>query len=113
MPYKHHREPGPGERLAEVGAGAGKPATTAPHSQVTGAGESNPPPGSAAPPYVDDKDIRVLNNLLDDLKRLDTCRGEERLELGPTAGEERLESGDGDVLLEPDRRSEQVTVPSL
>jgi hypothetical protein len=78
---------------------------------VTGAGESNPPPGAAAPRYIDDKDIRVLNNLLDDLKRLETCRGEERLELGPTAGEERLDSGDGDVLLEPkDRRTEQVTV---
>jgi hypothetical protein len=81
---------------------------------VAGAGESNPPPGAASPRYIDDKDIRVLNNLLDDLKRLDTCRDEERLELGPTAGEERLESGDGDVLLEPkDKRTEQVTDPSF
>lgn len=106
MSFKHRREPDRGDSPAGTGVSATKPATTAPHSRVTGAGDANPPPGAATPRYIDDKDIRVLNNLLDDLKRLDTCRGEERLELEPTAGE----SGDGDVLLEhKDRRTEQVT----
>jgi hypothetical protein len=83
---------------------------------LTGAGEPSPPPGSATPHYIDDKDIRVLNNLLDDLKKLDTYQGEERVELEVTtrrdsgAAEDLLESRDGDVLLEPKGgRTEQVT----
>jgi hypothetical protein len=83
---------------------------------LTGAGERSPPPGATTPPYIDDKDIRVLNNLLDDLKKLDTRDGEERLELeacsrrDSAAGEDLLESGDGNVLLESkDGRAEQVT----
>lgn len=118
MSFKLRPEPGPGESPTGGGAGTSKPttATTAPHSQLTGAGECSPPPGAATPRYIDDKDIRVLNNLLDDLKKLDTYRGEERLELETTsrresaAGEDLLESGDGDVLLEAKGgRAEQVT----
>jgi hypothetical protein len=62
----------------------------------------------------------VLNNLLDDLKKLDTRDGEERLELeansrrDSAAGEDLLESADGDVLLESKGgRAEQVTYRSL
>jgi hypothetical protein len=126
MSFKLRPEPGPGESPTGGGAGASKPATitaaaaatttTAPHSQLTGAGERSPPPGATTPRYIDDKDIRVLNNLLDDLKKLDTYHGEERLELEATsrrdsaAGEDLLESRDGDVLLEPKGgRAEQVT----
>jgi hypothetical protein len=126
MSFKLRPEPGPGESPTGGGAGASKPATTAattttttttaPHSQLTGAGERSPPPGATTPHYIDDKDIRVLNNLLDDLKKLDTYHGEEQLELeatsrkGSAAGEDLLESGDGDVLLEPKGgHAEQVT----
>lgn len=119
MSFKLRPEPGRGESPAGGGAGTSKPVTptTAPHSQLTGAGEPNPPPGSTTTHYIDDKDIRVLNNLLDDLKKLDGYQGEERLELEATshrdsgAGEDLLESRDGDVLLEPKGgRAEQVTV---
>jgi hypothetical protein len=118
MSFKLRPEPGRGESPTEGGASTSKPVTTttAPHSQLTGAGEPSPPPGSATPHYIDDKDIRVLNNLLDDLKKLDTYQGEERLELEVTsrrdsgAGEDLLESRDGDVLLESKGgRAEQVT----
>jgi len=117
MSFKHRPDPGREESPTGAGAGASKPAssTTAPHSQLAGAGEPSPPPGTATPRYIDDKDIRVLNNLLDDLKKLDTYQAEERLELGATsrrdsaAGEDPLESGDGDVLLESKGgRTEQV-----
>jgi len=118
MSFKLRPEPGRGESPTGGGAGTSKPVTptTAPHSQLTGAGEPSPPPGSATSHYIDDKDIRVLNNLLDDLKKLDGYQGEERLELEATsqrdcgAGEDLLESKDGDVLLEPKGgRNEQVT----
>ena len=118
MSFTLRPEPGRGESPTGGGAGASKPVTTttAPHSQLTGAGEPSPPPGSATPHYIDDKDIRVLNNLLDDLKKLDTYQGEERVELEATtrrdsgAAEDLLESRDGDVLLEPKGgRTEQVT----
>jgi hypothetical protein len=119
MSFKLRPEPGRGESPTGGGAGTSKPVTptTAPHSQLTGAGESSPPPDSATPHYIDDKDIRVLNNLLDDLKKLDAYQGEERLELEATrqrdsgAGEDLLESRDGDILLDPKGgRTEQVTV---
>lgn len=124
MSFKLRPEPGPGESPTGGGAGASKPATatttTAPHSQLTGAGESSPPPGATTQRHIDDKDIRVLNNLLDDLKKLDTYHGEERLELETTsrrdsaAGEDLLVSGDGDVLLESKGgRAEQVTCSCL
>lgn len=118
MSFKLRPEPGRGESPTGGGAGTSKSVTptTAPHSQLTGAGEPSPPPGSATPHYIDDKDIRVLNNLLDDLKKLDAYQGEERLELEATsqrdsgAGEDLLESKDGDVLLESKGgRTEQVT----
>jgi hypothetical protein len=58
----------------------------------------------------------VLNNLLDDLKKLDTCHGQERLELEATSRRDSVaavdvpESGDGDILLEPKGgHAEQVT----
>jgi len=119
MSFKLRPEPGRGESPTGGGEGTSKPVTptTAPHSQLTGAGESSPPPGPATSHYIDDKDIRVLNNLLDDLKKLDAYQGEERLELEVTsqrdsgAGEDLLESRDGDVLLESKGgRTEQVTV---
>ena len=119
MSFKLRPEPDRGESPTGGGAGTSKPVTptTAPHSQLTGAGEPSPPPGSATPHYIDDKDIRVLNNLLDDLKKLDAYQGEERLELEATRqrdsgeGEDLLESRDGDVLLEPKgSRTEQVKV---
>jgi hypothetical protein len=123
MSLKLRPELGPGESPTGSGAGASKPATTAttaPHSQLTGAGECSPPPSSAAPRYIDDKDIRVLNNLLDDLKKLDTYCDQEKLELATTgrrdsaAGEGLHQSGHGDVLLEPkDGPAEQVTYKAL
>ena len=118
MSFKLRPEPGRGESPTGGGAGTSKPVTTttAPHSQLPRAGEPSPPPASATPHYIDDKDIRVLNNLLDDLKKLDTYQGEERLELEATSrrdsgtGEDLLESRDGDVLLEPKGGpTEQVT----
>jgi hypothetical protein len=105
MSLKLRPQLGPGESPTGSGAGASKPATTAttaPHSQLTGAGECSPPPSSAAPRYIDDKDIRVLNNLLDDLKKLDTYGGQERLDLAATgrrdagADEGLLHSGHGE-----------------
>jgi hypothetical protein len=128
MSFKLGPEPDPAESPSGGGAGASKPATTttttratttAPHSQLTGAGERSPPPGPTTPRYIDDRDIRVLNNLLDDLKKLDTYHGEEELELEVTsrrdsAAGQDLESGDGDVLLEPKGgRAEQVTYNCL
>lgn len=119
MSFKLRPEPGRGESPTGGGAGTSKPVTptTAPHSHLTGAGEPSPPPGSATSHYIDDKDIRVLNNLLDDLKKLDAYQGEERLELEVTSqrnsgeGEDLLESRDGDILLESKGgRTEQVTV---
>ncbi|XP_069700706.1 uncharacterized protein [Periplaneta americana] len=108
MSLKHCPESGRGASPPGASAGVSKPATTtAPHSQLTGAGDPSPPPGTATPRFIDDKDIRVLNNLLDDLKKLDNYQGEERVELGVTsrrgsaAGEDLLEASDGDVLLEP------------
>jgi hypothetical protein len=122
MSLKPHPEPGPEESPRAGGTGAGKAtttettATTAPHSQLTGTGECSPPPSAAAPRYIDDKDIRVLNSLLDDLKRLDAHSGEERLELHATrrgdsaSGGGVLQSADGDGLLEPrGGHAEQVT----
>jgi len=118
MSFKLRPEPGRGESPTGGSAGTSKPVTptTAPHSQLTGASEPSPPPSSTTPHYIDDKDIRVLNNLLDDLKKLDAYQGEERLELEATrqrnsgAGEDLLEARDGDVLLEPKGgRNEQVT----
>ncbi|KAJ9592456.1 hypothetical protein L9F63_015872 [Diploptera punctata] len=89
-------------------------ASTAPHAQLTGAGSdpTPPPQGVSTPRYIDDKDIRVLNNLLDDLKKLDAYPPEERLELATTGLQD--EPGDGDVLLEHPRgaRAEQVN-PTL
>ena len=82
-------------------------ASTAPHAQLSGAGSdpTPPPSGVPAPRYIDDKDIRVLNSLLDDLKKLDAYPAEERLELAPTGHDE--EAGDSEVLLDHPR-AEQV-----